>query len=364
MFDDLLARAPYSLPQAEKDAALLPGLQALTQFHYAHCPPYARIIDAAWGGMRAWDSLADLPFLPVQLFKEHTLASTSAPSMILQSSGTTGQTPSRITVDPETAERQSRALVATFRPILGESRLPFLAIDTKDVIKANNLTARGAGVLGMMKFGAKATFALTPDLEVDAATIRRFVDAHKGKPFLIFGFTFLVWTKLFEHFGDGELDLSDAILVHSGGWKKLEDRKVSNAVFRAALKQRFNLTRIFNFYGFVEQIGSMFIEGPDGLLYPPNFTDVIIRRPGSWDVAEVGEEGVIQVVSLLPKSYPGHSVLTEDRGTIVTVDAGLGNRLGKALSVAGRVAKAELRGCSDIIAAEAGSPSPLSGKAI
>ena len=45
-----------------------------------------------------------------------------------------------------------------------------------------------------------------------------------------------------------------------------------------ALKRRFNLSNIFNFYGFVEQIGSVFIEGPDGLLYPPNFTDVIVQE--------------------------------------------------------------------------------------
>ncbi|MCE7798738.1 acyl-protein synthetase [Sphingobium sufflavum] len=352
MFDRLLDSQPYSLRQVEKDALLLPALKDLTRFHYERCQPYAQIVDAAWGGVQDWQGLSDVPFLPVQIFKEHALTSTTAPSMILQSSGTTGQTPSQIFVDSETAERQSRALVSTLRPILGDSRLPFLAIDTKDVIKPNNLTARGAGVLGMMKFGARATFALTSDLEMDEATVRRFVESNRGRPFLLFGFTFLVWTKLFGQFANGELDLSDAILIHSGGWKKLEDQKVSSAVFRASLRQRFNLTKIFNFYGFVEQIGSMFVEGPGGFLYPPNFTDVIVRRPGSWEVAEDGEEGVLQILSLLPKSYPGHNVLTEDRGTIVTTDGGLGNRLGKAISIAGRVAKAELRGCSDVIAAE------------
>ena len=95
----------------------------------------------------------------------------------------------------------------------------------------------------------------------------------------------------------------------------------------------------------------MFIEGPDGLLYPPNFTDIIVRRPHSWEPAEVGEEGVIQVVSLLPRSYPGHSVLTEDLGVVVTVDAGTGGRFGKAIRVSGRAPKTELRGCSDVIAA-------------
>ena len=350
MFDRLLEAPPYSLRQGEKERLLLAGLNELTRFHYEKCRDYARILDAAWGGLGSYGAIEDVPFLPVGLFKERELSSTDGPHIVLQSSGTSGQVPSRIVVDPETSTRQSRALIATFRPILGDRRLPFLAIDTRDVLKPTNLTARGAGVLGMMKFGAKATFALSPTLETDLKTVRDFVAAHGGAPFLIFGFTFLVWTKLYEEFRDGELDLSNAILVHSGGWKKMEERKVPNAEFREALRSRFNLTRIYNFYGFVEQIGSMFVEGPDGLLYPPNFTDVIVRKAGSWEPASLGEEGVLQVVSLLPGSYPGHSVLTEDTGRILAVDNGAEGRFGKAIAVTGRVEKAELRGCSDVVA--------------
>lgn len=352
MFDRLVDLPPYGLRQAEKEAHLLAGIDELMQHHYRACPPYARIVDLAWGGLRPCTDLAQLPFLPVGLFKERELSSTPTPSMVMQSSGTTGQVPSRIFIDNETAMRQSRALVATFRPILGDRRLPYLAIDTEDVIKATGLTARGAGVLGMMKFGARAAFALDADLEIDKERVRAFVSKHGGRPFLIFGFTFLVWSRLYQSHADGELDLSNAILVHSGGWKKLEAEKVSNAAFRASLGRRFGLRRIYNFYGFVEQIGSIFVEGDDGLLYPPNFTDIIVRRPGSWEPAAIGEEGVIQVISLLPRSYPGHSVLTEDRGTIVAVDSGSGGRYGKAISVAGRVPKTELRGCSDVIAAQ------------
>lgn len=353
MFETLLSHAPFSVPQIEKETMLVSGLNDLMAHHYGRSEEYRRVIDAAWGGLHQYDALSDFPFIPVGLFKERELSSTTTPSMVLNSSGTTGQVPSRIVLDHETSMRQSRALVATFGSILGDRRLPFLAIDTKDVIKATGLTARGAGVLGMMKFGAKATFALDSELEIARETVKQFVENNGKQPFLIFGFTYLVWSKLYQSYSDGELDLSNAILVHSGGWKKLESEKVSNATFRSAFEQRFNLRNIFNFYGFVEQIGSIFLEGPDGLLYPPNFTDVIIRRAGSWQPAEIGEEGVIQVVSLLPLSYPGHSVLTEDRGTIVSVDARSGRRYGKALKVAGRVAKAELRGCSDVIAASA-----------
>lgn len=353
MFEELLGAAPYSIRQAHKDAAILEGLNGLVSYHYERCLPYRRIIDAAWGGLRQYDRLQDVPYLPVSVFKGLELSSTEQQSMVMYSSGTTGQVPSKIIVDPETATRQSRALIATFKPVLGERRIPFLVFDTKDVIKATGLTARGAGVLGMMKFGARTTFALDPDLEVDRDLVKNFLAKNGHEPFLIFGFTFLVWTKLYKAFDDGELDLSNAILIHSGGWKKLESERVSNEEFRRRMGERFGLTRIFNFYGFVEQIGSMFLEGPNGLLYPPNFTDVIVRRESDFQPAEVGEEGIIEVVSLLPLSYPGHALLTEDRGVVEMSDSAAGVGQIKGIRVLGRVAKAELRGCSDVIAAQA-----------
>jgi len=225
VFERLLNQPPYSLRQADKEPLLLEGLNELTRYHYERSPEYARIVDAAWGGLRTYGSISEVPYLPVSLFKEMELKSTALPAMVMRSSGTTGQRTSRIIIDNETARRQSEALVASFRPILGSRRLPFLAIDTKDVIKPTDLTARGGGVLGMMKFGAKTAFALDSQLEMDKEPVEAFVRANGREPFLIFGFTFLVWDKLYRAFADGEVDLSNAILIHSGGWKKLKRRK-------------------------------------------------------------------------------------------------------------------------------------------
>jgi hypothetical protein len=66
-----------------------------------------------------------------------------------------------------------------------------------------------------------------------------------------------------------------------------------------------------------------------------------------------GETGVIQVLSLLPGSYPGHSLLSEDMGVIEKVDPRQDGWMGKGLRIFGRVPKAELRGCSDVIGAQA-----------
>ena len=115
--------------------------------------------------------------------------------------------------------------------------------------------------------------------------------------------------------------------------------------------QRFGLRRIHNFYGMVEQIGSVFLEASDGYLYAPNFTDVIIRDPITWEPLGPGQTGLIELLSLLPRSYPGHVILTEDMGEIVAIDTGTDGWLGKAVRIHGRMPKAELRGCSDVVAA-------------
>jgi hypothetical protein len=80
-------------------------------------------------------------------------------------------------------------------------------------------------------------------------------------------------------------------------------------------------------------------------LYCPDFDDVLIRNPQTWEEKPVGAPGVIDVVSTLPRSYPGHVLLTEDLGVYNGIDDG--DWSGKHFSVLGSLPKAEARGCSD-----------------
>ena len=351
-----LEARPYSLPSVEKDALLLDGLNALTAHHATACEPYGRIINGLWNGKTEAENIGDVPYLPVSLFKMERMLSVPEEyvRITLTSSGTTGQAVSQILVDRESSALQQKALANSLMHVLGPKRLPMLVIDTDAVFKdPRMMSARGAGVLGQMRFGRDHAFALTPDLAPDLDAVKAFLVKNGSAPFFMFGFTFMVWINFYEQFRDAGLDLTNGVLIYSGGWKKMVERSVDNQAFRQALKESFGLTRIHNFYGMVEQIGSIFLEGPGGLLYPPNFADVIIRDPETWEVAPHGRPGVVQVVSLLPRSYPGHSLLTEDMGVIEDVDPGTDGWMGKGLKILGRVAKAELRGCSDVIAAEA-----------
>ena len=58
----------------------------------------------------------------------------------------------------------------------------------------------------------------------------------------------------------------------------------------------------------------------------------------------------MEVVSVLPESYPGHALLTEDEGIVLGEDDCPCGRMGKYFKVLGRVKNAEIRGCSDTYA--------------
>ena len=348
--NELFDSAQFTLPQASKEALLLAELALLTAHHAEANGGYARI--AAQTAPGPYLNLADLPYLPVSLFKTHTLRSIDESDVfkVMTSSGTTGQEVSRIYLDRQTADIQSRALTAIMTRVLGSTRMPMLIVDTPNVVRNREMfSARGAGVLGMLPFGRKHTYLLDDEMKLDPDVLRRFAEQWSGQPILIFGFTFMVWKYFLLALMDQgiEIDLSQAVLIHSGGWKKLTDEAVGNDEFRAAFETATGMTRIRNFYGMVEQTGSVFVEGDDGWLYPPNFADVIIRDPVTWEPTPHGTPGVVEVLSVLPRSYPGHVLLTEDLGVVDGVGTPESGWSGKRLRILGRVPRSELRGCSD-----------------
>jgi hypothetical protein len=263
------------------------------------------------------------------------------------SSGTSGQAPSRVFLDVETAQLQSRALSRIVRHFLGSARRPMLIVDTESVIRdRHSFSARAAGIKGMMTFGRDHLFALDDDMRPRLPEIEAWLSGHADEDLLVFGFTFMVWNDLLKPLRDRGLDLSRATLVHSGGWKKLVDQAVSRSDFRAALRDAFGLGQVHDFYGMVEQVGSVYFECDAGFFHTPNFADIVVRDEDTWEPV-VGRPGVIEVVSLLPQSYPGHALLTQDLGVIHGVDDCPCGLLGTRFCIEGRGPKAEVRGCSD-----------------
>jgi hypothetical protein len=352
--DELLEVPQYSLAHSEKQAILTERLRELTLLHGECSDAYGRILTALEHEPDRIDALDAVPMLPVGLFKTHRLLSIPEQSVfkVLTSSGTTGTGVSHVYLDAAAARLQTRALAGIMTHWLGPLRLPMIVVDARTTLQdRRTLSARGAGVIGMATFGRDHFHALDERMQLDRDGLAAWLAAHGSSPILIFGFTFLVWEHFLAALRPGEVDFRRAILIHSGGWKKLTDRAVGNDEYKHELERVTGVRRVHNFYGMAEQIGTVFVECERGFLHAPNAADVLVRDPTTWDVVDDGQTGVAQLLSALPESYPGHSILTEDLARVEGIDSCACGRRGKVISVLGRIPEAELRGCGDTAAA-------------
>ncbi|MGA2796677.1 MAG: acyl-protein synthetase [Thermoguttaceae bacterium] len=359
---DALIRGPqYAMRQAEKDVVLTAILGGLCGEIARHCPPYDRFLRRLGSSPAEWKMLSEVPPLPVSMFKQYLLVAVPPEKVVreLLSSSTTGQQPSRILIDKTTAFRQARALASILKEHLGGHRRPFLVLDAQESAAAGDtLTARGAAIRGVGNFASETVYGMkkqaSGDLAADWPSIEDFFQRHWQEPVLLFGFTFVVWTRFVEEAERRavKFQASKAQLLHSGGWKKLADQAVIKEEFTRRTSDVLGCDPrgILDFYGMVEQVGTVFVDCQSGNKHAPAFADVLIRRPYTLEPAAIGQTGIIEVISVLPTSYPGQALITEDQGVLMGVDDCPCGRSGNYFRFTKRIEQAEARGCGDTFA--------------
>jgi hypothetical protein len=302
----------------------------------------------------------DIPPLPVQMFKKFDLRTCEEKDVtrILNSSATTTGIPSKIFVDKTTSFRQTKGLMAITKNFIGKERKPYLVLD-EDVNKEKSsiLSARGAAIRGFANFAKNTTYIMdnvNNRLILNFDRLQEFCKANSDKEVLAFGFTYIIWTNLIEEAKkfNTKVKLPNLKLLHGGGWKKLKDKAISKEKFRNEVAEFFGThpNNIIDYYGMVEQLGVVFIDCEYGYKHVPDFAEVVIRDFYSMDEVKTGEDGLLECMSLLPTSYPGQALLTEDIGKIVGIDDCRCGRKGKYFVFVSRAEKAEIRGCGDTFA--------------
>ena len=343
---------PFSLNIEDKKIFFFDEIKKLTKYHYLKSSEYKKIIDFTNKNL-FFNKIEDIPFLPIKLFKEYELLSVPKHKILktLSSSGTTGQKKSKIFLDSDNAISQQHTLSKILRSVIGNKRLPMLIIDKNpNKISKSKISAKSAAINGFSIFGRNHTYMLNDMEEIDYLTLNNFLEKYSDNDFLIFGFTSIVYENLFSKIKSVKLkkDFRNGILIHGGGWKKMENIKVSSLEYKKRLLAKLNLKKIYNYYGLVEQTGSIFLECKFcNCLVTSNFSEVLIRDK-YLNIVKNGQKGFIQVLSLLPSSYPGHSILTEDLGEIILDDKCGCSKYSTRFKVHGRLPQSEIRGCSNV----------------
>lgn len=343
-----LLKEPFFFKKKEKLNFLKKNLILLHNHHLKNCKEYNLISKKINFSFDNKNDITDFIFIPSQLFKFYELKSINEDEIYktLTSSGTSSTKKSRIVLDKNSSILQGKVLINIASSFIGKERVPMVCFDNKNTLsKEKTFSARNAGLIGFSIFSNKTHFALDENLNLNLFELNNFLESINSNKILFFGLTSIIWQFL------NKLDLSlvnkkNSYLIHGGGWKKLADKKISNQKFKSIIKKKLNIKKIFNYYGMVEQTGSIFFECEKGYFHTSNFSDIIIRNK-NLEVQKNKIKGIVQTISILPYSYPGMSILTEDVGIIYGEDCCRCGRNGKIFKILGRLKNSELRGCSD-----------------
>jgi acyl-protein synthetase LuxE len=358
--DRLLAMPPYAQPPEERQASLLEILKEELDYACERHSGYKNYVQSWPKDYRTVASVADLPFLPVRSLKTDpplSFVNLDEVKRTLTSSATTSQIPSRVVLDLPTSRRMTKGVVSIVRDFIGSSRRPYLVVDTAGFRgSASELGARGAAIQGLQPFASGTTHCLSlgpqGDLILDRERLNEFAKDRQDTEVLVYGFTYILWNHLVKPLmAEGVcLNLPKVHILHSGGWKRLQDQAVEKTVFNEELARVFGCSpdSIVDFYGMVESVGVIYPDCAEGNKHGPVFGDVIVRDPLTLEPVEAGERGIVQVCSILPTSFPGHLLLTEDMAQVLAYDGCPCGRRGISFRFAGRVPKAELRGCGNL----------------
>jgi len=317
----------------------LNSLDYLHSHHLRNCTHYRKIVESLFSNEINPSNI----YLHASLFKTHRMRSINEETNYnYQSSGTSGNI-SQIKFNRIDAINQQKYLVETIKNFIKINKsLLFIDLTTSysEEQNARNAASRGFSLL------SKKRIKLPPNLKDAFEFLKKNV--YQYEQIIIFGFTFELYLliKGFIDCNYKKLDCPEIIFIHGGGWKKLENLKVDNSKLNLMLTEIFTNFKTINYYGMIEQLGLVYPMCEYGYHHCPQGSDIIIRdRFGQR--CRKDEIGLIQSISPLPTSYPGHSILTDDLGSIYSNHICKCGRDSKSFKILGRLETLISRGCSD-----------------
>lgn len=356
----LLKVPPYGVAPVERHTALLALWKKELAYACDRNPLFRNYVQHWPRDFREADRIADLPYLPAGVFKANpplALVDAAEVKRTLTSSATTGQVPSRVVLDAATARRMTKGAVTIIRDFIGPARRPYLVIDVPDnLTPQTELGARGAAIQALGSFATEVACCLRRNPNGDSSLdLEKILDCDanwKDIEVLVYGFTYVIWTQLVEPLERKgiRLHMPNVRVLHSGGWKRLADQAVTKEVFGRGVASVFGCStdRVTDYYGMVENVGVVYPDCAWGNKHVPAFAEVIVRDPLTLTPVEAGQQGLVQVSSVLPTSFPGFLVLTEDMAELIGYDGCPCGRRGTYFRFARRVPKAEVRGCGNL----------------
>ncbi|MEJ7766624.1 MAG: acyl transferase [Chitinophagaceae bacterium] len=307
----------------------------LYRYQYHHNEVYRQFVNGLQIDAEKVDSIYKIPFLPIGLFKSHTITTKSfLPEYIFESSGTTQIVPSRHHI--KKLELYARSFNAGFQLFYGNAAdwciiglLPsYLERRNSSLVMMVNelVTKSGHPHSGFYLDDHARLAAVLQELETNAQKV------------LLIGVTF----ALLDFADVFPMELRHTVVMETGGMKGRRQEMTREEVHNI-LKSRFGLHEVHSEYGMTELLSQAYSQ-KNGNFYCPPWLRVFIREEDDplqvKDGKGPGEQSVVNGILNIIDLANIHSC-----AFIATEDVGIIHANG-SFEVLGRVDNSDVRGCS------------------
>ncbi|OEK05319.1 LuxE/PaaK family acyltransferase [Roseivirga misakiensis] len=297
-------------------------------FQYQHNQIYRQYSNYLGKEPRSITGMSEVPFLPIQFFKDHNVKSAEWNSeLVFESSGTSGQQTSKHHVHAE--QLYLKGCLQTFEHRYGDiSDYTILALLPSYLERGNS------GLVSMVNYFIEKTE--DPDSgfflnEFDQLQKQLLKQREKGKKTILWGVTFALLDFAVSH----PINFPELIIMETGGMKGRREEQVRTDVHRI-LNSAFGTHAIHSEYGMTELFSQGYSKG-NGIFWPAPTMKVLIRDlndPLDYPIHHKnGGVNIIDLANIMTCSF------------IETKDLGLVHANG-SFEINGRIDNSEMRGCN------------------
>ncbi|CAN5568737.1 acyltransferase [soil metagenome] len=273
-------------------------------------------------------SIEQIPFLPIDFFKNHSITTQNwEPQIIFESSGTGKQSTSKHHIeDLEFYHLVSKIIFNEFYGQLDEFHILALL--------PSYLERKNSSLVAMVSYFIKESKSTKSGFYLN--NIKDLLDTLESlkktnKKVLLMGVTF----ALLDVAKDYELDLSHVIVMETGGMKGRREEMIRKEVHQT-LKKRFNIEVVHSEYGMTELLSQAYAL-KDGKFQTPPWMKILIRDLNDpFTYLRNHRNGGINIIDLA-NIHSCAFIETSDIG--ITSDDG-------TFEVLGRFDNSDIRGCN------------------
>jgi phenylacetate-coenzyme A ligase PaaK-like adenylate-forming protein len=310
---------------------------ALTTFRYQYenVEIYRKFVDFLKVNPDEVNSLTDIPFLPIEMFKNHQILDRNAAAdLFFQSSGTTQMNLSKHFIADTDLYEES--IYKSFEQFIGKPEdFIFLGLLPSYLEKQNSSLIYMVDYL--MKKSAKAENGY---FLYNHSELFELLNQLKDKKVILFGVSFALLDFL-DSVADLGLSVSESqnlTVIETGGMKGRKEEMTKDELLKI-LQNGFKTEKIYSEYSMTELLSQAYSLGNNEYECPKWMKIMIRNAEDPFSYEEEGRTGAVNIIDLA-NIHSCAFIATQDLGKTLS---------GDRFQVLGRIDHSDIRGCSLLV---------------